>query len=200
MKLNKVLALALSGVMAVSMLAGCSGKTDDNKDEQEISSQDVVVASVNDVQKDNDVKIEFKYDGELESALKTAVEAVAITGGSDTEIAGIVSKVMDIDNTEIRNFMFAKGNQAQQEGTQTVVAVTKATDNTLPNTAIAESSKNVNTNVLSKLAASSAVVGGVVYNYTYEGQVAAVTTTAADGTVSYYFVYVVTGTSTRALA
>lgn len=30
MKLNKVLALALSGVMAVSMLAGCSGNTTDN--------------------------------------------------------------------------------------------------------------------------------------------------------------------------
>lgn len=41
MKLNKILALALSGVMAVSMLAGCSGKTD-NGDE---GNQPPVVAS-----------------------------------------------------------------------------------------------------------------------------------------------------------
>ena len=46
MKLNKVLALALSGVMAVSMLAGCSGAPVNGEQEGE---QGEVVVDANDI-------------------------------------------------------------------------------------------------------------------------------------------------------
>lgn len=76
MKLNKMLALALSGVMAVSMLAGCNGATSDG-DEGSSSSQGTVatgvVAAMNDVHK----YVEFTDKVELNSALSAAAAKVS---------------------------------------------------------------------------------------------------------------------------
>lgn len=78
MKLNKVLALALSGVMAVSMLAGCSGNPADG---EQGGDQGEVVVDANDISdgvaaniKDIPAYITFDGDADLTKALDYVVE------------------------------------------------------------------------------------------------------------------------------
>ena len=78
MKLNKVLALALSGVMAVSMLAGCSnnsGNGGQNGEEQCPATSLLLLLNGQDA--DNKVKVNFT-DGALlrpsEQTLKLALD------------------------------------------------------------------------------------------------------------------------------
>lgn len=74
MKLKKIASVALAGVMAVSMLAGCKGGSTvvGGNDDANVPS---IVAAVNDGQKaTNDVKINFTSDATLENAAKKAVE------------------------------------------------------------------------------------------------------------------------------
>ena len=74
MKLKKIASLMLAGIMAVSMLAGCDGKsnnTDDNKDD----GNQVVAASVADyanslLSKNQKNVFEFKDSAELTAALQ----------------------------------------------------------------------------------------------------------------------------------
>ena len=79
MKLKKIASLMLAGVMAVSMLAGCSGKgtTDpENPDDPIVVPETGIVAAVNDGQNvDNDVKITFTSDSNLDALLNSAVKA-----------------------------------------------------------------------------------------------------------------------------
>ena len=74
MKLKKIASVALAGVMAVSMLAGCKGGSTvvGGNDDANVPS---IVTAVNDGQKaTNDVKINFTSDATLENAAKKAVE------------------------------------------------------------------------------------------------------------------------------
>ena len=92
MKLNKVLALALSGVMAVSMLAGCKGGSangEQGNTEQPVVSTDAVKV-MNDAQKD----VVFANNEALASALKAAV-AKAKT----TDISGADYTATLVNNT-----------------------------------------------------------------------------------------------------
>ena len=70
MKLNKILALALSGVMAVSMLAGCStdGKDDGNTEVTPPTSNAVSV--MNDAQS----LVKFEANADLDAALAAAAK------------------------------------------------------------------------------------------------------------------------------
>ena len=70
MKLNKILALALSGVMAVSMLAGCStdGKDEGNTEVTPPASNAVTV--MNDAQS----KVKFEANADLDAALAAAAK------------------------------------------------------------------------------------------------------------------------------
>lgn len=71
MKLNKMLALALSGVMAVSMLAGCSGAPSNGEEgDKEQPTTSNAVAVMNDAQDD----VTFSSNPANDSALKAAVE------------------------------------------------------------------------------------------------------------------------------
>lgn len=83
MKLKKFAALALAGVMAVSMLAGCSGKstntnpsnpgTDD--DETEVVPSSAVVNILNSTQPvANDVQVKFTDDAKFEADMNEAIE------------------------------------------------------------------------------------------------------------------------------
>ena len=85
MKLKKMASLALAGVMAVSMLAGCSGKgdVDNNSNNNETSTATSIVEAVNNGQSDkNDVKVTFTADPALDSAAKRAAE---VYGNAMTE-------------------------------------------------------------------------------------------------------------------
>ena len=81
MKLKKIASLALAGLMAVSMLAGCSGNGGNgagNGNSGDITAENntsSVVSAVNNGQSvTNDVKITFTSDASLDAALKKVVE------------------------------------------------------------------------------------------------------------------------------
>ena len=80
MKLKKIASLALAGVMAVSMLAGCNGGTSNNGTPDDdggdvVVTTSPVVKAVNDGQTSgNVVKINFTDDSKLNTALQKAVE------------------------------------------------------------------------------------------------------------------------------
>lgn len=71
MKLNKMLALALSGVMAVSMLAGCSGAPSNGEEDTQVQpTTSNAVSVMNNLQS----KVEFKADTTLDADLAAAVK------------------------------------------------------------------------------------------------------------------------------
>ena len=72
MKLNKVLALALSGVMAVSMLAGCKGETG-NGDQDNTEVQPTVSNAVS-VMNDAQGYVDFDSDADFDAALAAAAK------------------------------------------------------------------------------------------------------------------------------
>ena len=86
MKLKKFAALALAGVMAVSMLAGCNGKSNTTPSnpgaddgETEVVPTSAVVKLFNDNQSaSNSAKVEFAADATFESKMQQAVELVGV--------------------------------------------------------------------------------------------------------------------------
>lgn len=75
MKLNKVMALALSGLMAVSMLAGCAGNPDGGDNQGDVNVNPGVSSAV-DVMNNMQSKVEFKADPILDAALASGVEGI----------------------------------------------------------------------------------------------------------------------------
>ena len=128
MKLNKVLALALSGVMAVSMLAGCSNNSGNGGQNGEGEGEQVpatgVSANVGNLIKadlDEDVNIDFVTfadDNDLDNALDYTMGKVdvveALRGymafgtlqelkADDTVYATMIDRVEATDNTWVSN-------------------------------------------------------------------------------------------------
>jgi len=100
MKLKKIASLMLAGVMAVSMLAGCSGNntTDpENPDDPIVVPETGIVAAVNDGQNvDNDVKITFTSDSNLDALLNSAVQAYG-ENPSATELYNRINALSSFD-------------------------------------------------------------------------------------------------------
>ena len=94
MKLKKIASLALAGVMAVSMLAGCEGGKGNNNNNpdngQPVITTTPVVDAVNKGQKStNAVKINFTKNDSLDAALAKAVSVY----GSDVNASQIFNAI-----------------------------------------------------------------------------------------------------------
>ena len=91
MKLKKLLALALAGVMAVSMLAGCkSGKPAEDPTEEPIGAENAATVLNNEWDSDDDhVAVNFTYSSSVESALNKiiSVNGNDYTGEGDNQDA-----------------------------------------------------------------------------------------------------------------
>lgn len=81
MKLKKIASLALAGVMAVSMLAGCNNGSSSNggNGNTEVVTSSIVDAVNKGQSVANDVKITFTADSDLDSALKRAAEKLGVS-------------------------------------------------------------------------------------------------------------------------
>ena len=80
MKLKKIASLMLAGVMAISMLAGCSNGSNGNNDKEEINTDVLSAASViAELDKNTTDKVTFSANASLESALN---KALSVTGSS----------------------------------------------------------------------------------------------------------------------
>ena len=75
MKLNKVMALALSGLMAVSMLAGCAGNPDGGDNQGDVDVNPGVSNAVS-VMNNMQSRVEFKADTALDTAVAAGVNGL----------------------------------------------------------------------------------------------------------------------------
>ena len=88
MKLKKIASLMLAGVMAVSMLAGCSDKGGASSEDQDKEPTGVTVEAIN-AALDNDIKVKFTASSALENALDKAIDYVGIKGASKIDAADL---------------------------------------------------------------------------------------------------------------
>ena len=80
MKLKKIASLMLAGVMAVSMLAGCSGKGTDNKGEETVTASTLTGKVISALDEDTTKKVAFSSSSVLDAAIAKAVQQVGVDG------------------------------------------------------------------------------------------------------------------------
>lgn len=202
MKLNKVLALALSGVMAVSMLAGCSnnsGNGGQNGEEQPPVDDTTIASVLNDEQADNDVKVNFTYSSSLETALQKTLSVVG--NENETTVEPYLVKVLGVDDVVIQHF-YGYPNQTSGTpntvGEQTAVVVIRDKTGKTEDGVAKEMYTKLANGGLDKLTAEWAD-NQVKWSFSYTGEVAAVSTVEDNQNYTYVAV-VVTCNTTKALA
>ena len=203
MKLNKVLALALSGVMAVSMLAGCSGNSGNggqNGGEQPPVDDTTIASVLNDEQADNDVKVNFTYSSSLETALQKTLSVVGNDADAD-DVDDYLANVLDVDDVIIKNFYGYPGQTSgtlNTVGEQTAVVVIRDKAGKTEDGVAKDMYNTLKNGGLDKLTAEWAD-NQVKWSFSYTGEVAAVSTVEDNQNYTYVAV-VVTCNTTKALA
>ena len=100
MKLNKVLALALSGVMAVSMLAGCSGNSGNGdqtgEGETPIVESGAAASVIAALDSETKAKVSFSSNSALQTTLETAIRYLG-SGSNDVTAENIRNVMLRID-------------------------------------------------------------------------------------------------------
>lgn len=204
MKLNKVLALALSGVMAVSMLAGCSnnsgngGQNGEGEGETTVTGFAATVASKLDDNKDN---VTVTSNDVIDAALKAAMvkpdddfitgnraEAnLAVVGVSGPVYVSLEDALTDITFSKFGIFDNANSDNADEDANAAVVYYIGG---------------DINTDRVAQLVAdkidgitlperSDVDNDGTYYTYDYTVDVSCATATTKDGTASLNYIVVV---------
>ena len=207
MKLNKVLALALSGVMAVSMLAGCSGNPGNGGQEgEEQTPATGIVAAVNNGQDaDNEVKVNFTADPTLDTQLSKAINACAEKASED-KVQAKLEEIIGGDTVKLTGSLkqgdsfMPWHSKVDEDGEKIVgVRVFKVNNNYNENAALNFVSNKVDliTKTLAKNSlTSTSQINDQYVVYNYAGTVSMIETTALDGTTNYYAAIVITNTCT----
>lgn len=137
MKLNKVLALALSGVMAVSMLAGCSGNSGNGGQEGEgeppVVDNSLTGQVISALSKDTTDKVTFTSDNALGVTLQKAIDNAGYSYKDIKSAAGTLENSMksidsDLDNAVLpyindNNDTTREGNDKKEQSTFGVVVL-----------------------------------------------------------------------------
>ena len=195
MKLNKVLALALSGVMAVSMLACCSNNSGNGGQDGEgdviVTPSTGAAAILNDEQD----KIEFTNanSAELQQAatdllasdLSTSVTLTWLTTGDALYDRLTALGVEDLTNTW-RTF----GDNIDENETKVVTIVYAMSGAYSMNEVVKQVAKNIENaaDVRDKVVMDAG--NQIVRAYSYTGTVSTVTATSIDGTQSANYVMI----------
>ena len=205
MKLNKVLALALSGVMAVSMLAGCSnnsgngGQNGEGEGETTVTGFAATVASKLDDNKDNvTVTSNDVIDAALKAAMvkpddnfitsNRAVSVLTDVGTTGPVYVSLKDALTDITFSTRASFDHASSDNAKEDANVAVVyyiggdinsdRVAQLVAEKIDDIDLPERS-NVNNN------------DGTYYTYDYTVDVSCATATTKDGTASLHYIVVV---------
>ena len=205
MKLNKVLALALSGVMAVSMLAGCSGNSVNGGQEGEGEAvvDTGVIAAVNDAQE----LIDFTYDSALASDLQKVLASLGDEATADSARSKIVANMDDAEAVWTGNIKgilnpTVNGGKPVYEK-NTGVAVYSAPENYTETAAmknIAGQVEDLVSNLKENTLTDATVDGDEICVYNYVGTVGMVQVTDYDGNTTYYAAIVIEATGTKTTA
>ena len=192
MKLKKIASLALAGVMAVSMLAGCAGKTgttDDNGNTV-VTTGSSAASFFNDEQNEtNKVEVTFSYSASLESALTKAVKALGTNKKADKVWAVVYSTIGVGDDA------FMTKDTAADGDTATHLYVAKINDVWSEDAALKDAVDGLNNEVkdlIDTTFADNQAAGTKYFDFTYTGDVATITVEKANGTSVYYVAYTIT--------
>ena len=214
MKLKKIASLMLAGVMAVSMLAGCSGKgtTDPENPGNPVVPETGIVAAVNDGQNAaNAVKIDFTSSSSLDALLSSAVKAFG-EKSSDTNLTKRIADLtgMETDMSQLQKYTGMRNTSDVARNTNKVadnadgvvveaVCAFTVTGAFSEDVAMKQAADSIN-NVIKDMKATSykkdATMGGQDYcDYSYTGNVSMVSVEKADGTTIYCFAYTIAQTT-----
>ena len=206
MKLKKIASLALAGVMAVSMLTACGGKTvndgENNNGSVVVPTSSIVTAVNNGQDATNKVKIEFTSDASLDAALTKAVDAIGeypATFGLNWQMKRLTGMecgfgdMLGNKDSVHETLITMDGNK--MERFEAFPLMSKFADKAAAEKAAA---KFIDEEIVSKLD-DTTLTGKTLYNtkyadLAYTGSVSMVSATANDGTVNYYVAVVITRT------
>ena len=213
MKLNKIAALAMAGVMAVSMLAGCSGKGNGNGNGGDgtvvVDPTSSVVDTVNNNQSVlNKVKITFAADSDLDNALEALVKRNgnnALTGSSIdlTDLEKLIG-VEAGDDDDLMTKWSDPDNRGLKKGAVVVNTVVKAEPIVAMNDEAAEkmlakeisdyiAGRNLTDTTYDK---DETTVKELYYDFDYEGTVSLVSFEGVGGVTYYVGAWTITQTAT----
>ena len=132
MKLKKIASLMLAGVMAVSMLAGCSNGAnhgDANGDGDVVTEISAIVKEFNDGQSAaNKAKVEFSSDAALDAAMKKVADAVSVSADED-DIESYVIAATGVGSISSVSFYDANDQEKLKDGTTVTQLYVKKYDN-----------------------------------------------------------------------
>ena len=191
MKLKKLLALALAGVMAVSMLAGCKGASSSTPTEPDVKPVDNSLAAyVNE-------KLDAKYKNVLtlgsDSALETALsKAAAMIDESELKatsanwittgnVQNSFIEMLDADSCDFNDF---KNTNKDFVVADLYIVPGNFTEDGMKDQVVSFMKGIMNTNNMP----TDGVNGGTTYNYTYNGSIAVVKVESNKGDYSAYVV------------
>ena len=218
MKLKKIASLMLAGVMAVSMLAGCSGNGSDGDNNNggnavvEPSTSSIVTAFNDGQDKDNKVKVTFSSDASLDAALQKAGKEVG-SFATDLSVMNYVLNLMgkssyvpvdNFNNAETPDGMIAD----KQSKTMIDVMVFTSTYFWTEEDAIDEAARKVDEQIADFAADNKNAprkdgtsrpdgVGDKYYTFDYTGNVSMVSVAQESGATYYYVVYTITQTAAQ---
>ena len=202
MKLKKIASLMLAGVMAVSMLAGCSGKDGDggNDGNKPVVTSGVDAAGViAKLDKDTTKKVEFSASSSLQSGLTVYVDSLGdhafIANAVDDNIGylawiadlDIVDDFADDDAAETR--IFAGVLPADVSDTYAVRMIANDLDLVIGGLNLPDSSIDDNIDIAD---------GQEYTKYDYTGSVAVVKVEGTLGLNGYVYAYTITRTPSDA--
>ena len=202
MKLKKIASLAMAGILAVSMLAGCAGKDNTTTVPTTPTESASVADTFNEVAKDeldgNDVQITFTYDAALAEKLTSVLETA---GKKNTHVGDVAKNVLDpkVSVNSIADFNGSKNGTSTDP--QTVIYVeTDETSKTDEQFVKSYAEKLFNNTKWDDLKAEySDAANKIDYTYDYEGTISLVKV-EEDGLVTRYLVVTVTCDTSKALA
>ena len=207
MKLKKIASLALAGVMAVSMLAGCAGKTGTTDDGTKVEVASSIVTALNNGQSaDNKAKVTFSSDATFDALAQKAVamqgDVKANTNNATAIVNDIVSLTGEYGKFNGTVFVANTDSAFTVNGADPVSVLY-----VLPYDAAYWTESDVAANAareadakIAKLVADTkegTAQGKTYYTYTYTGKASLVSVSHADGTTGYYVVAAVTRTATE---
>ena len=216
MKLKKIAALALAGVMAVSMLAGCAGKgTDDKKDPTDTSG--VTAAAVIGALDESVTKmVKFSESTALGSTVDKMVQYLGVDAAKSLEYKTAMNEMVKFDKNLSKTYFFndtktANEDAVKKEASITYVTVLKDVDKNYADTAVVKQLADLvkgadvqatnntlpNLNKTSQNYTDSETGKDYYYAFSYTGNMSVTKLTELDGTVNYVLAFTVTRTPAK---
>lgn len=206
MKLKKIASLALAGVMAVSMLAGCSNGSDANGEGTVVNpgTSSIVTAINNGQDEDNDVKVTFSSDSVLDAALQQAIKTLGVSANSTTveqEIVKLTGNGGTLSTAGVATVTSVFPAASADKQVDTILDVQTYVSSTYWTEADAEkaAARDVDAFIANLKAndKEGKKNGDTYYDFTYTGNASLVAAEKADGSATYYVAYTITRTTAK---